>query len=248
MKRKPFTPSEPVQFAKDLVINNPKVIDIDRHYSHGPGGAKTFIDEERGSITASMTLTNNSASTDVTLAFGNLSRSIYADLSEATAALGFDYMVTDGTIVTVETDKTITGTSNDTDRTIAQLLKYIGENPTRMLRLQLESEATDGADDTSNYAQSLKQTFVSPFVKPIEKNLPLRQFLSGDKFQKRYVDINFAKEGFPVIFSNEHFFILKLKAGTSLNLTWEIGMQDSPAQRLYRQVKKVDSLLAPVRN
>lgn len=233
--------------AQDLVINNPKAIDLDRMYSHGPRGAKTFIDEERGTITRSITLRNNAASTDMVLAFGNLANSIYADIDEAAAALSIDKMVTDGTIATVETDKTITGASNDAGFTIAQLVKYIGMNPTRIVSVRMESTNLSGSDDTTNYAQSIKTAWVSPFVKPIEENLDLARFASVDRFQKRYMNVNFLKEGFPVILSAEHFFAITLKRSTILNLTFEIGFQDSAAQRFYRQIKKADSTLGALR-
>jgi hypothetical protein len=236
------------EVAKELVMNKPKVIDIDRFYSHGPGGAKTFIDEERGSINASMTLTNNAASTDVVIAIGNVTDSIYADAAEAIAALGADYLLSDGTIATVETDKDITAVSNDADRTIDQLIKYIGKNPTRIVRLDLESTDLSGNADTSNYAQSIKSAWTSPFVKPVEKFLQLRKFQSGNKFQPQFAEVNFLKEGFEVILSNEHFFVFTLKASTEFTMTWEIGMQDSKAQRFYRQVKAADSALANLRS
>lgn len=244
MKKNSMTAKEA---ALELVKFSPKVVDIDRVYSHGPGGANSFVNEAQKAIDVSWTLTNPSSGTTVVLAIGNLSESMYADLAEAKAALGFDYMIKDGVIATVESDKEIVGASNNAGRTIDQLLKYIGKNPTRVTRLSLESYGADNAADTSNYAQSLKTAWVSPFRKPVEDELDLRRFQSGGKFQPRFLEIDFTKEGFPVVWSNEHFFLIRLRPGTSLNLTMGIGMQDSAPQRMFRQVSQVDRTLAPLR-
>lgn len=233
--------------AKDLVLNHGKEMDLERNYSHGKGGAKNFIAEQQGGKTVSFTISNAAASTNVAVAIGSLSDSIYADNAEAIAALGVQCIIGDGTILTVETDKNIVGTSNDAGRTIAQLMKYIGRNATRITGVHLQSQTAAGAAETSNYNGSIAQVWTSPFDTPDKEYLPLRKFQSNRSNSPEFADIDFIKEGRTIIWSAEHFTVFTINAGTTMTFTFNIGMQDSAPQRLYRNAKKADRVLAPYR-
>lgn len=238
---------EAINLAKNLVATKPKTIDVDRHYSHGKNGVKNFVGEQNSALTMSLSVASAAASTSVSFAIGSLANSIYKDNAEAIAALGVDAIIDDGAFHTVETDKDITATSNDSGRTIAQMIKYIANNPTRIASVAIQSQTSAGAADVSNYTASIAQIFVSPFHTPEKSYLPLRKFQSNRANSPEFADVNFLKQNWPVIWSSEHFTVFTIKPGTTLNFTFTIGMQDSSAQRLYRQVKDVDRTLMPYR-
>ncbi len=234
--------------AEKLVANRPKQIDLDRVFSHGPGGAKTMIDEGRNGDSLSLTIENSlDTKPQVVVAFGSLRNSQYADLASLLAAIGADCLIDDGEILKVADHGMVTVTSNDPGRKVGDVIRYAAVSPFRFTQASLESRLRDGSPDTSNYTTTMKSVWVSPFRKPTEDFLQLRQFQSNKSTSPQFADIDFLKENFKAMVSNEHFLVMIVKQNTALTMTLNVGAQHSSAQYAYRAFKAADETLSILR-
>lgn len=246
IKLTPVATLPAMETAKQLVLNSSKEIDLNREFSSGlSGGPKTFISEHQNSISSSFSI-DNSTAVDVTIVLGHLNNSQFDDAGQLVAACDGTALADDG-IVYSSGGKDVTMTSNDPGRTIGQMLRYASNSPFRFTKLSLHSKLTSGTPDTSNYDASLKTVFVSPWQKPQDNYLNLRQFMTNIANSPQFADIDFLKEGFPMMLSSENFICIKVKAGTILNVTLGVGMQMSLAQKAYRAYKQADELLGAFR-
>lgn len=230
----------PVNVARELAVNAPKAIDLDRNFSHGIGAAKTFIEEGRGAPSISFAIANATA-VDVKIIIGKPEASDFGR-SALLSLLGADTALNDGVIFS-SGGNDVTVTCNDPGRNVASLMNYSGNTPFRFLSASLDSAKTDGSVDTSNYSVQLKSAWVSPFQKPVEKMLGLRQFQTNQSTAVQFVDVNFVKQGFLAMVSKEHFLVLTVKAGTVLTATLTVGAQLSLPQRAYRAYNNADETL-----
>lgn len=230
----------PAEIARELATKAPREIDLQRDLSHGIGAAKTMIDEGRGAPSVSFSIKNETTE-DVAIVIGKPEASDFGRTALLTL-LGAQTALNDGVIYTAG-GKDVTVTSNDPGRNVASLMNYSGNTPFRFLSASLDSSKVAGGIDTSNYSSQIKSAWVSPFQKPKEIMLGLRQFQTNQSTAVQFVDINFVKVGFLAMLSKEHFLVITVKAGTELTATFLVGAQLSLAQRAYRAYNAADSVL-----
>lgn len=228
--------------ARELAAKAPKAIDLDRNFSHGIGAAKTFIDEGRGAPSISFSI-KNETSEDVSIILGKPEASDFGR-SALLTLLGAQTALNDGVIYTAGGND-VTVTCNDPGRNVASLMNYSGNTPFRFLSASLDSAKVGGGVDTSNYSSQIKSAWVSPFQKPKEIMLGLRQFQTNQSTAVQFVDVNFVKVGFLAMVSKEHFLVITVKAGTELTATMLVGAQLSLPQRAYRAFNAADATLKP---
>ena len=138
----------------------------------------------------------------------------------------------------------VTVSSKTPGRSINQLLRYIGRNSSRITKMRLKSVTTANAADLGNFDNEIKSMFFSPFSTPVENQLGLSRLVkTNNNFSPNILDVDFVAEAFPFILSSEHFNIMQVNAGTKLNITVEIGAQDSAPQRFWRTIKNADDIL-----
>lgn len=138
----------------------------------------------------------------------------------------------------------VTVSSKTPGRSIDQLLRYIGRNPSRVTRMRLKSTTIANAADLGNFDNEIKTMFFSPFSTPVENQLGLSRLVkTNNNFSPNILDIDFVSEAFPFILSSEHFTIMQVNKGTRLNISVEIGAQDSAPQRFWRTIKNADDIL-----
>ncbi len=217
------------------------VLDADaRFFSFGKGGAKNFLGEPVNPVTVSFAIENQTAQ-NAPVIIGNVARSIFPNETEAKTKLGAVAVLKDGVLFTDANGKEVIATSHDSGRTLLGFMKYVGSTPTRIVRMHINSEKIDGTPDTTNLTSSIKTAWASPFESSIEEaDLPLRKFQNANQNSPNLAEVDFQKEMFPVVLSNETFFVLNVKPNTRLNVTFTVGAQLSLAQKTWRQAKAVD--------
>jgi len=233
--------------AGALVREKAREIDLGRKFSHPH--AKTFVDEKRGATTFSFSI-ENKLGKDVVIAIASARNTQFDNIPVMLSAIGADALLTDGIVLQDPqvVTKAVTITSNDAGRLIAPVMSYIAETPTRMIDLSMASYSTDtGAPAPSNYGAKIKSVFVSPWIKPVENYLDLRKTQTNQSTAPQFAHVDFIKEGFPSVISNEAFMLVTVKKDTVLELAYSVGFQYSKAQEFYRRVKSADKTLAPLR-
>ena len=233
--------------ADVLVRTKRKELDIDRKFSGGKGGAKTFLDEERKTQELSFSIENHQA-TAVSIAIGDYRASQFShSKADFNTALGVTAQIADGDIAVDAVGNKVTVTSS-TSNSVTAAVNYMGKTPTRFTGLKMIStKLADGAPAPENYNGSLKFVFLSPWKKPTEDFLPLRNTQSNASVSPQFGEVNFIKEGKNALVSDENFMVVKVEAGTRLDLTFLVGMQYSKAQEFYRAVKMADETLASLK-
>jgi len=238
---------EAISIAEALVRTKSKEIDLARKFSSGRGGAKTFIDEEVNAKTMSFAI-KNTMPTDIRILIGSAANTQFKAEQALLDAVGADMMIADGSIAAGGAGEEVVVTSNDSGRSLNEAIRFFSNSPTRMVSLDMQSslEAT-GAPESKNYTSKIKSVFVSPWEKPIEDYLNLRKTQSNVASSPQFASVNFIKEGFKAIVSNENFLVVTVKSGTVLDFTFGVGMQYSKAQEFFRAIKSADTALAPLR-
>lgn len=137
----------------------------------------------------------------------------------------------------------------DAKRTIDQLIRYASQTPIRLTRISMTStKIATSEKDKTNYSGVIKSFFPSPFDVTTERVLPMRTLQAGNNnFNPDMLEVDFIKQNFPAIISNENFMQLTVKAGTRLDFSLFVGAQNSAAQQLYRKIKKADEIMRPLR-
>lgn len=240
--------------AQALLASNATTIDAQRHYSMGPNGAKTLLDEKDKARQVSLTITNSDTA-DKAIVFGVPRHTIFTDvdgtprMADFLEAVGADFVLTDGILEVGAGDATLLeAVSNDSGRTIAQLMEHAAHAPLRLTEMNLQSSnATDNTPDSTAFTTSLKTVWVSPFKKPVEDTFSLRKLQTNKSTATQFGHIDFIGQQFPVILSRENFLVMIVKAKTALSLTIGAGVEDSAPQRMYRAIQKSDSLVGKMR-
>lgn len=228
--------------ARELVMNEPKALDLERKYSHK--SAKNFLDEQMGTHELSFTV-ENASKDDVVVCFGSILNSQFATEAQLLDALSANALLKDGVIYTDSADGKCTVSSDDSNRSINEAIRYISNTPTRMVKVHLDSSTVaENRADTSNYSAKMKTTFVSPWEKPQDEYISLRTTQSNRANSPQFAEVNFIEIGKKAIVSNENFLMFTVKAGTKLSMTWDVGKQYSKAQEFYRAIKDADRLTA----
>lgn len=236
-----------------LLTANQKALDVvSRKLSFGAkSGTHNLIDERDKAVKLAFKVANASANdvfialypmVDSTTAMRALNPSIYASKSAFASAIGGTPLI-DGTVVT-----DVTCTSLDSAIAIETVLRYMAKNPTRITGIKMKSKLiSGGAKDSSNYDNKLKTIWMNPLDVNEVRDLPLGPLQIGmSNFNPDMLEVDFLKQGFPVIISDEHAFLFQVNAGTELTMTLAIGAQDSKAQRFWRDIKKADEVLRSV--
>ena len=230
----------------------PDPLDLTRRFSFGKqADALSMVDEHAKAIQLNWRIKNLTASTQ-TVAISSLITSAinntqFADLSAMQTAVGATATLKDGIIIDGTDGADLTATSTDNDKKLDDFLRYIGKNPTRIVKLSMVSRnATSGAADSSNYDLKLRTVFASPFEVPVVKELNLRPLVpTGANFTESRLNVDFQRLAFPVVLSNENFATLQINANTELQITVYVGAQLSKAQSFWRDVKAADEVLRP---
>lgn len=152
--------------------------------------------------------------------------------------------MTTGETPTPVAGKTLTVASKSSGFFVDRFLRYIGMVPTRITKARLKSVTLSGVADTGNFDNRLTTLFFSPFAAPKEDFLSLAPLVqSGINFNANILDVDFIDQAFPLIFSNEHFTVLQINAGTVLTMNLFVGAQDSAAQRHWRFMRRADDII-----
>lgn len=240
------------------LAQNGKVLDLGKDLSYGKdSGTNNMIDERVKAANISWEIKNTTSDNHyvvISSLFDNAkNQTIFTNVNDMLANV---VPGVSSTLVWAFKDGRLTGTtgaelvcaSRTSGRNINQFLSYIGQTPTRICGVRMKSTvASSGAQDQGNYDQELRTVFFSPLSQPVENLLSLSRFVKPTSFSGNIVDISFIDEAFPVILSNEHFMVLQVNAGTILNLTLQVGAQDSRAQRMWRNIKKADDVIRGLR-
>ena len=238
-------------------VQERKVLDLDKDYSYAVNsGAINAYDEGSKAIELPWLIKNRTESSQFLVIsslfeedknntiFGTIREALTACVPSVAASRvhafqSGDIYVTPG--VGNEAKK-LSAESLDGSRDIEQFLRYVGKNPTRLIKMRLSSTTAANAPDMSNIENSLKTMFFSPFDPPVEKRLGLSNLINQAFLTNNILDVNFVDQAFPVILSNEHFFILQINPGTDLKLNVFVGAQDSKAQRFWRRTRQAADL------
>ena len=240
------------QVAARLAANAPILGILDRNYSFGPKNAgKNFVEEHAKALQVSWKIKNNTANDVVVVLspfFADTEAKItqFGTVSEILTLTGSDAVFKTGIIVNGTDDADVTVASTKSGRVIEHLLRYAGQSPLRFTKWSMKSRTVAGEKESSNYDNTIKSFWVSPFDVPVIDELELRPLQKGDmNFNPDMLDVNFIANNFHAILSREHFIQIQVNAGTELSISAFIGAQDSAPQRFFRDVKKADDVLRP---
>jgi hypothetical protein len=231
--------------AQELVANNAKELDLNRHYSFPC--AKNFVDERVNSKSVQHTYTNE-LSTAKKIVFGTLINSMFADEASLLNAVGGDVLVNDGSFLSGTSDKSVIISSADGQLKVGDLMRFGSNSPFRIIKSLYDARKLDGTESSAFTATTIESIFVSPVDTIRPTKMQLSKFLDGNKFNNGIVTIDYGTSGFPFHVSPETFVVLTIPAETTLNVTHEIGAMDSSSQRLYRATKTADSIVRPLLN
>jgi hypothetical protein len=228
-----------------LIASRSKELDYGRHYSFGKK-MKNFIGEEVTGVHLGW-LIENSSDDDVSIAIAVSGAPTQFENAEAIkAALGVQAIFGNGKIYDATGGKEVNVSSTISGRKINEFLRYAGFSPVRFTKWQLASFTTAGAPETTNFQGHIKGVWVSPFDSPVENLLSLRSLQNQYVTSGQYGEVDFLRQNFQAILSQEHFLIITVRKGTALNITAHVGAQDSKAQRFYRDVKKADETMRTI--
>lgn len=240
------------QVAARLAANAPVLGILDRNYSFGPKNAgKNFVEEHAKALQVSWKIRNNTKD-DVVICFSpffaNTEAKVtqFGAVSEILTLTGSTAMFATGTIIDGDAGADVTVASTKSGRVIEHLLRYAGQSPLRFTKWSMKSRTIAGEKESSNYDNTIKSFWVTPFDVPVIDELELRPLQKGDmNFNPDMLDVNFIANNFHAILSREHFLQIQVNAGTELSISAFIGAQDSAPQRFFRDIKKADDVLRP---
>lgn len=230
-----------------LAKTQPQTIDIAREFSQGPNGGKSFLSEGSANLTFGINI-SNPTDVDVKVAIGSATTNVIGlDTDGLLNKVGATCLLASGIIFTKAVggdDIDVTASILDSDKSLAEILAYMQKNPTRFLSAAFQSSLINGNPESSNYSGSVKMVYLTPWENTTPLNLNLSQFLKSDSAASQFMNVDFRAKQFPFIVSEAHVPVLTIKKGTQLNITFNVGVQDSRPQRFWRAVKQSDSLLA----
>lgn len=242
------------QLGAKLGAQSGKVLDTMRLLSQGKKGGKTFITEEQNAPTTTITITNDDKTATVQMdvlfippMLEGIMESIYGSKANVLAKFGATHYASDLEEAVDAAEQKIR--CNDQGRNLISLTMYAAFSPIRFLAMQMESrKISNGLPDTGNFNTNFKTIWWSPFHVPQEEFLPLRKFQNSAINSPQYLDVNFKKEGFPVLLSVQHLFVMSVRPGSELVVTFTTGYAFDPAQYLYRSIKEADAVLPSFSN
>jgi len=228
-------------------------LDVTKRYSYGvQNSAKGFIDErakpdklvweienetEEAQYLVVSPLFNGSNNNTIFETVRNMLRNVVPGVPDAQV-----HAFQDG-LVYKDADDNELNVRSKGGRFINQFLRYIGNSPTRLTEMRIQSNTVGGEKDLTNFSAELTTKFFSPFAQPVENQLQLMPLIkTASNFSPEILDLDFVGLAFPVILSNEHYFVFQVNPGTKLNITAFVGAQNSLPQEFYRSIKKADDI------
>lgn len=202
------------------------------------GSAKGFADESKSNLSISFEVENTTGSP---IKVGMLpGLSMFKTIGDLETAIGAADHLADGMagdlVLTMQT----------ADRNLDHLFNYSGFTPLRMTKWGLASYTATGDPEATNFSNTVKSFWFTPFHKIAEWELPLRKFQSATSKQVNLLEVDFIAEGFPSIISPEHAMHFTINGNTKLLFTISFGAHDSRSQRFYRALKAADKILSPL--
>lgn len=238
-----------VKIGQDLATK-PKAIDSLRLFSQGKGGGATMITEEINAPTTTVSFMNTTSqdanvivcTPTTALLFESLYGGKWYERFGAThVALEIEALPGVVSTMGAAEEGSVSLVCQDQGRTFAELLGYAALSPHRILSFSMESrKATDNTPDTTNYSANLKTIWWSPFHKPVEDFYTFRKRQNNGIFSAQYLDVNFKKEGFPVLITQTHMFIVTVRKQTEFIVTMSSGISFDPCQLLFRGITEAD--------
>lgn len=206
------------------------------------GAGKSFLNEDRSSITYSFRLTNAAAANKV-IALTPTYLGTAAALATATGET-VDGVLTDGTIIT-----NVTGTAGNSKLTIAGLQNFIKQNPTRILEMTIVS------NDTSSFEEKITYQHLSPFRSLENNTIPLTDYVDPKQFNTKKAIIPIARD-YPKCQLDDQTMILIPIGGTNvvattgvtLNVTLRLGAIVNNAVTLNKKASRAGNVIAKVVN
>lgn len=242
---------------KEVALQNPTVLDIEKRLSYGvQKSATNMIDERPKADEVALEIRNATEDSQFIvispLFGGSQNPTLFADVRDMleNCVPGADparvHALQDGDIWIDDDDsaKKLSAASKSSGFFIDRFLRYIGMCPTRIVRARLKSVTLAGVADTGNFDNRITSMFFSPFSAPKEDFLSLAPLIqTGINFNANMLDVDFIDQAFPLILSNEHFTIIQVNAGTVFTMNLFVGAQDSPAQRHWRFMRRADDII-----
>lgn len=246
-KLKPGQAQAAAKLGAQLGANASQKLDVNRLLSQGKNGGATFFTEENNAPSTTISIINPSEIKTANVLFMSPLTAqglilILGSKEKLLLKFGATHLAFDIELNPVEDE--ISLECVDQGRTLSELIMYASLNPLRLLSMSLESQKiSTGLPDTSNFSSNFKTLWWSPFHKTEEYFLTLRKFQNSGINAPQFLDVNFKKEGFPVLLSDQQFFVMTVKPGTSLIATFTTGYAFDEAQYLYRSIKAADEVV-----
>lgn len=204
------------------------------------GHGKSFLNEERSSITYSFKLTNAAAGKKV-IALTPTYLTTAAAMATATGET-VDGVLTDGTIIT-----NVTGAAGNSKLTIAGLQAFIKQNPTRILEMTIVS------NDTSSFEEKITFQHLSPFRALDNNTIPLTDYIKPDQFNTKKAIVPVAKEYGNVQLDDQTMILLPIggtdtvaTTGVILNITLRLGAILNQAAALNKKATRASNVISKV--
>lgn len=204
------------------------------------GHGKSFLNEDRSSITYSFKL-QNATLVKKTVALTPTYLGTAAALALATGET-VDGILTDGAIIAG-----LTGTAGNSKLTIAGLQAFIKQNPTRVLEMTIVS------NDTSSFEEKITFQHLSPFRALDNNTIPLTDYIKPDQFNTKKAIVPIAKEYGNVQLDDQTMILLPIGGtdtvavtGVILNITLRLGAIMNQAGALNKKATRAGTVISKV--
>lgn len=172
----------------------------------------------------------------------------FMDGDDLLSRIGADCVLADGVLYEDEENNQVVARTRNSNRKINELTKYAAKTPFRFTKFVMSSyKASTGTPESSNFNNSIKSLWLSPFEDTVETEFSLRTIVR-DRFQAQLLELDFVKDApmLKPIMSDEHVMVLQINPDTILNINAHIGARLSNAQYFYRMTKEADKLVRPL--
>jgi hypothetical protein len=213
----------------------------DDHLDFG-GHGKSFLNEERSSITFAFKLQNATAAKKI-VALTPTYLGTAASIATATGET-VDGILTDGAIIT-----NLTGTAGNSKLTIAGLQSFVKQNPTRILEMTIVS------NDTSTFEENITYQHLSPFRTLQNNRIPLTDYIKPEQYNTKKAIVTIGRD-YPDVQLNDQTAILLPIGGTDmvattgiiLNINLRLGAILNNSGALNKKATRADKVMSKVRN
>jgi hypothetical protein len=226
-----------------LIDNHAKEIDLEREFSYGHDKQKNMLGASKTGQQMAIRFRNASGADKFIFIQPSLTMGVVSNAERLKQSFGVPY--TDVNFTESDPGEGRVGiTALDPEKTIENFRGYTATVPTQLTKLHFKSKTLDGKPDDSNFDEVVTTFYLSPFQAAKKSTFNLRTLQNSSMQQVQFLELDLLKENFPVIISQEHLLMIKVKANTELTLTMSIGAQDSRPQRLHRKLKAVQNIVS----